>query len=335
MFNFANSNEPPNGRGGEWDAERLYDGEHPSVTLRAVCSRLRPKAHVIVFANEKGGVGKSTLAFHTAVALAHAGYKMLAIDLDRRQCSLDTAFVNRDATARSLQVDIPRARHIVLEKQSGALLSQEITRVGSQCDVIVIDVAGHDSAIARYAIAMADTLVTPVNSSAVDLDLMGKFSPVTKRLKKPGHFARMVNDLREERARLDLPALDWVVVKNRVRSTEVRQQAWVDNALGQLAPKIGIRLGGSFSERVAYRELFPFGLTHLDLRLIPGLGSARASAGEEIRALVADLALPEPGGEGQASQQPKSWVIREASRAYGASLQAHMHPKAAALEQAG
>ncbi|MBO9499279.1 MAG: AAA family ATPase [Novosphingobium sp.] len=335
MLNYANFNEPPAGRSADWDGERAFDGEHPSVTLRAVCSRPRPKAHVIVFANEKGGVGKSTLAFHTAVALAHAGYKLLAIDLDRRQRSLDTAFVNRDATARSLQVNLPRSRHIVLEKQSGALLSQEITRLGTQCDVIVIDVAGHDSAIARYAMAMADTLVTPVNSSAVDLDLMGKFSPVTKRFKKPGHFAQMVNALRAERARLGLPSLDWVVVKNRVRSTEVRQQAWVDNALAQLAPKIDVRLGASLSERVAYRELFPFGLTHLDLRLIPGLASARPSASAEVRALVADLALPEPGSGVGSNEAPKSWVIRESSRAYGASLQQHMHPKSAALEKAG
>lgn len=327
MLDHANSNEPSAG----WATERDYDGEHPAVTLRAVCSRPRPRAHVIVFANEKGGVGKSTLAFHTAVALAHAGYKVLAIDLDRRQCSLETAFGNRDATARSLQVALPRPHHIVLHKPSGAMLNQEINRVGTQCDIVLIDVAGHDSAIARYAIAMADTLVTPVNSSAVDLDLMGKFSPVTRRLKKPGHFAMLVNDLRGERARLGLPQLDWVVVKNRVRSTELRQQAWVDNALRQLAPKIGIRLGAGFSERVAYRELFPFGLTHLDLRLIPGLGPSRPSAGNEILGLVADLALPQPGNLTQAGNAPKSWVNRKSSHAYGASLHAHMHKQSATL----
>ena len=336
MLDYANSNEQSPPQAGAVEADRAYDGEHPSVTLRAVCSRPRPKAHVIVFANEKGGVGKSTLAFHCSIALAHSGYDVLAIDLDRRQRSLDTAFDNRDATARSLQVSLPRPRHIVLQKQSGALLSQEITRLGSNCDIILIDVAGHDSAIARYAMAMADTLVTPVNSSAVDLDLMGKFSPVTKRLKKPGHFALLVNDLRQERLRRGMPSLDWLVVKNRVRSTERRQQVWVDNALRQLSPSIGFRLGTGFRERVAYRELFPFGLTHLDLRHIPGLAKIQASTGDEILRLVTDLALPEfDHGAQSRNGTPKSRVSPESSRAYSDSLHAHMQPRPATLEKTG
>src|SRR5690606_4038430 len=49
---------------------RLRD-EHPSVVLRDLQSRRRPSAHIVTFANEKGGVGKSTFAFHCAVALAH------------------------------------------------------------------------------------------------------------------------------------------------------------------------------------------------------------------------------------------------------------------------
>ncbi len=331
MLDHANSNEPG---ATSFDGERHFEGEHPSVTLRDVCSRPRPKSHVIVFANEKGGVGKSTLAFHCSIALGHAGYKVLAIDLDRRQRSLDTVLDNRDATARSLQVDLPRPRHMVLQRQSGSLLSQEITRIGSGCDIVVIDVAGHDSAVARYAIAMADTLVTPVNSSAVDLDLLGKFNPVTKRLRKPGHFAELIKDLRAERLRHGLPPLDWMVVKNRVRSSERRQQAWVDDALRQLAPSLDFRLGEGFRERVAYRELFAFGLTHLDLRHIPGLAKTQASTGEEILALIADLKLPQPGSaDGARDTALKPRLSPQSSRAYSKSLHAHMQPRAAQLEK--
>lgn len=311
------------------------EGEHPSVTLQHVCSRPRPNGHVIVFANEKGGVGKSTLAFHSCVALSHAGHNVLAIDLDRRQHSLDTALGNRDATAQSLQVNLPRPRHLVLHKQCGAQLSQEIARIGSDSSVIVIDVAGADSSVARYAMAMADTLVTPVNSSSVDIDLLGKFDPVTTRLKAPGHFAQLVCDLRHERLRRGMEPLDWIVMKNRVRSTERRQQERIDDALRQLAPSVGFRLGEGFRERVAYRELFAFGLTHLDLRHIPGLARMRASTGEEILGLVADLGVPVSKGEESCKGGKQPRILKKSSDAFSASLHAHMQPRPASLEQAG
>src|SRR5258708_15243031 len=43
----------------------------------------------------------------------------------------------------------------------------------SQADVIVIDTPGRDDPVARAAILRADTLVTPMNDSFVDLDLIG------------------------------------------------------------------------------------------------------------------------------------------------------------------
>jgi chromosome partitioning protein len=71
------------------------DGEHPRVVLADVANRPRGTAKVITVANEKGGVGKSTLAFHLAVALADIGHKVLAVDLDRRQQSLSRALIAR------------------------------------------------------------------------------------------------------------------------------------------------------------------------------------------------------------------------------------------------
>ncbi len=312
------------------------DGEHPSVTLQNVCSRPRPTGHVIVFANEKGGVGKSTLAFHASVALCGAGAKVAVIDLDRRQQSLGRALENRETTARCLQVDLPSPQHLILQQQNGAQLSQEVARIGWECDFVVIDVAGHDSAVARYAIAMADTLVTPVNSSFVDLDLLGKFDPVTGRLKETGHFARLVDDLRNERLRLGMIPPDWIVMKNRVRTAEKRQQIRIDAALRHLAPKAGFRISQGLSERVVYRELFPFGLTHLDLKRIPGLAKMQARTEEEVSRLIADLALPSTSADpANVKATPKAKVGRVLAEAFSASLHAHIHPEEAVLEGTG
>ncbi len=269
----------------------VMDGEHPDVVVADVARRTRPASRIMVVANEKGGVGKSTIAFHLAVAMADAGLSVIALDLDRRQQTLATVLRNREGTARRLGVDLPMPRHLVLHVQSGALLCQEINRVGWGSDVVVIDVAGFDSAIARRAIALADTLVTPVNSSFVDLDLLGKFNPNSLELVAEGCFSVAVNEIRQARKRAGQPDIDWVVVQNRMRRNAGRNQDRIEQALADLAPRLGFRLSGGLSERVAYRDLFLLGLSHLDLRRIPAMARSKSDANREILTLLTDLTV--------------------------------------------
>ncbi len=267
------------------------EGEHPDVVVADVLNRVRCNAKVITVANEKGGVGKSTLAFHLAVALADCGHKVLAVDLDRRQQTLTRALTSRDGTARRLGVRLPLPRHVLLHQQSGAMLCQEIARSGWDCDYVVIDGPGYDHGIARRAIALADLLITPVNCSFVDLDLLARFDAANRRYQGPGCFASAVAELRVARAKAGLPGLDWLVLQNRKRRDMSHNQTSVDNALRRTASKLDLRLGQGLSERVAYRELFPLGLTHLDLHRIPTLPRTRGAANSEIMALLDDLRL--------------------------------------------
>lgn len=273
--------------------ERVRD-EHPAVIMRELDARRRPQGHVITFANEKGGVGKSTLAFHCAVTLAHRGMNVLVVDCDRRQQSLDRFLEARDGTARALKVALPRPSHVVLDKQSGAVLAQEIERLGRGCDFVMIDLAGQDSPTARRAIALADTVVTPVNCSPTDLDALGRINPVTRRFRQAGPFAEIVAALRAERMARGQPGFDWVVAKNRVRNCEHRLIAAVDANLATMARHLGFRAIEGLTERIAYRELLAFGLTQLDLRLIPDLGAPRSTNLRELRAMVDGLHLPCP-----------------------------------------
>lgn len=197
----------------------------------------------------------------------------------------------RDGTARRLNIDLPRPHHQVLHIHSGAMLCQEISRIGWKSDVIVIDVAGADSAIARRAIAIADTLITPVNSSFVDLDLLGKFHPTSLKMVAQGCFAMTVNEIRSARTRRGMPDLDWVVAQNRVRRGASQNQSRIEAALLELAPQIGFRLVEGLAERVAYRELFLLGLTHLDLRRIPEFARAKTDANREILGFLTELAV--------------------------------------------
>jgi chromosome partitioning protein len=171
-------------------------------------------------------------------------------------------------------------------------MSQEIARIGSHCSHIIIDVAGGDSPIARRAIAMADTLVTPINSSFADLDLLGQFDPTSMALRRLGHFALVVSALRDSREARGMPLSDWIVMPNRTRRTGSNNDVRLAEALKYLSVKLGFRVGQGLGERVAYRELFLFGLTHLDLKLIPKLARIKANAREEIEQLIADLRLP-------------------------------------------
>jgi chromosome partitioning protein len=262
--------------------EPTYEGEHPRVVVGDIAHRARPKARIITVANEKGGAGKSTVAFHLCVALADAGRNVLAIDLDRRQQTLSHALTSREGTARRLGTALPMPRHLVLGHDSGSVLMQEMARVGQSCDTIVIDAPGYDSPIARRAIALADTLVTPVNGSFADVDLLGRFNPVTMKYTGPGCFAEMVEGIRQARFELRQPALDWRVVLNRVRRGTSRSQTNVECALAQLEEKIGFRLVHGLADRVAYRELLLLGLTHLDLRRIPQLPRTHSIARDEI-----------------------------------------------------
>ena len=267
--------------------------EHPSVVMRDLVGRRRPNAHVITFANEKGGVGKSTLAFHCALALAHAGKRVLAIDCDRRQQTLHRLLEARDGTVRALKTSLPRPRHLVLDKQSGAQLMQEIERAGGGCDFVLIDLAGHDSPTARRAVALADTVVSPVNCSPADMAALGGINPVTRRLRQAGPFAEVVIGLRAERVARGLEPFDWVVAKNRVRHCEQRLIASADRDLETMARHLGFRLIAGLTERLAYRELLTFGLSHLDLKLIPGLGKPQTTHARELRHLIEGLQLPE------------------------------------------
>jgi chromosome partitioning protein len=266
-------------------------GDQTLVLSRALNAQAESDARIITFANEKGGVGKSTIAFHCCMALCSAGHKVAVVDLDYRQQSMARALENREGTARRLGLALPSPKYVALTHASGAALSQEIARIGWEADYVLIDAAGHDSPIARHAIAMADTLVTPVNNSFVDIDLLGQFDATTMKLKRLGSFARLVHELREVRDHRGKPPFDWVVLQNRMRRLGSNNEHRIADALQGLASKAGFRLIAGLGERVAFRELFLLGLTVLDLKYIPELARAQPAAKLEITNMIDALRL--------------------------------------------
>ncbi len=251
-----------------------------------------PNAHLITFANEKGGSGKSTTSVHVAVALAVAGKRVAAIDLDTRQRTLARYLENRSATAKRTGLPLAVPTFETFDPAKGHLLDDLINGFAGDHDVIVIDTPGRDDEHARAAIVRADTLVTPINDSFVDLDLIGQVDPETFRISRPSFYAELVWEARKARGRIDGGTVDWVLLRNRLQHLEARNMRRVADAMQDLSKRVGFRVISGLSERVIYRELFPKGLTLLDMKAIGSdAGIGHVAARQELREMISGLAL--------------------------------------------
>ena len=267
----------------------------------------RQSAHVVVLGNEKGGSGKSTTALHIAVALLKAGQRVATIDLDSRQKSFTHYIDNRRAWSEraGVKLDIPahycvaRAEGNSLEAneaQEFANFSQVIGAIEHSHDVVVVDTPGSDTYLMRLAHSMADTLVTPLNDSFVDFDVLGTLDPVNFTVTGESHYAEMVRESRRQRRLVDGKLTDWIVVRNRLSSLGSRNRKMVGDGLIELSKRMGFRSVEGIAERVVYREFFPRGLTAFDDLDEATLGTrpslSHLTAREEVVALLNALRLP-------------------------------------------
>ncbi|GKY89352.1 division plane positioning ATPase MipZ [Sinisalibacter aestuarii] len=263
-------------------------------------------AHIIVVGNEKGGAGKSTVSMHVATALSRMGHRVGVLDLDLRQKSFARYMANRRATMERHGLDLPTPKYRDLpEIEKSALtpgenvydrrLSQAVAGLEVDSDFIVIDCPGSHTRLSQVAHTLADTLVTPLNDSFVDFDLLAHIDGETGKILGPSVYSEMVWNARQLRAQAGLAPIDWVVVRNRLGAQAMINKEKMGHALDELAKRIGFRTAPGFNERVIFRELFPRGLTLLDLRDVGVLGQMNISnvaARQELRDLVKALKLP-------------------------------------------
>ncbi|MGE5503596.1 MAG: division plane positioning ATPase MipZ [Actinomycetota bacterium] len=264
------------------------------------------RSHVVVIGNEKGGSGKTTVAMHLAVGLLRMGFRVGCIDLDHRQQSLGRYLANRLGWVERTGVAVPMPKVGIVRPSDHdlksealaaetAMLDGALAELDETCDFIVVDCPGSDVALARHAHTHADTLITPINDSLLDLDLLGQLDPITWDLKRAGVYADLVWDLRRERRRRHRSGIDWVVTRSRLSALSDRNKLKMADLLPRLQRVLGFRLAEGFGERVIYRYLFLWGLTVLDLAQA-GIGmemtKSHQAAREEVLSLLANLWLP-------------------------------------------
>ncbi len=249
--------------------------------------------HVIVLGNEKGGSGKSTTAVHVAMALLSSGLGVRLIDCDHRQKTSSRYFENRLGWSGRHDLGLRAPEVALLDGEDVAGLDSALDSApAGGVDVVVIDTPGRDSAVGRAAIARADTLITPINDSFIDFDLLGQVDADDFHVTKPSFYAELVWKARQQRARADGGTVDWVVLRNRLSMLEARNRRHVGAALAELSKRVGFRVVPGLSERVVYRELFPKGLTLLDTGHLSSTSMSHVAARAELRELVAALQLP-------------------------------------------
>ncbi len=267
------------------------------------------RPHVIALGNAKGGTGKSTLAVHLAVALLKFGFKTGAIDLDGGQGTLTRYFENRAATAVDEGRDLPLPRHrrvkdsqannrSIADAEETARLRDAFAEL-ADCDYVVVDTPGSQSYLARLGQFNADTLITPINDSFLDLDVLAKIDRRRREVLAPSAYCHTVCELRDRMRAERRDDVDWIVLRNRLAHISTRNSRDIAQLLKLLSRRIGFRLGHGLSERIVFRELFDQGLTLLDLAedgRAPRNNQSHARACREIYDLVRDIGIA-PKGE--------------------------------------
>jgi chromosome partitioning protein len=265
----------------------------------------KKKCHVIVTGNEKGGSGKTTTTMHLIVALLRLGFKVGTIDIDSRQRTLSRYIENRKATTRKRNVKLPQPENLVIQKSPFNLVNEAeddernrfmagMNQLMQQNDFVIVDSPGNDTFMSRLAHSYADIVITPINDSFVDLDVLATVDGSTLKIIRPSIYSEMVWEQKLQRAKRDGGSIDWIVMRNRLSNIDARNKRFMNKVLDELSRRIGFRVAPGFSERVIYRELFLQGLTVLDVMDVTegvNVSMSHVAARQEVRDLLKMLQL--------------------------------------------
>ncbi|MEM7616949.1 MAG: division plane positioning ATPase MipZ [Pseudomonadota bacterium] len=267
------------------------------------------KHHVIVVGNEKGGAGKTTATMHLIASLLKFGFKVGSIDLDSRQQSVSRYIDNRRETIAKTGLKVPLPSHAIVKKSpfndKDDIIKDEqerfdkcINTLSINNDFIVIDTPGSDTNLSRYAHSYANHIITPINDSFVDLDVLAHIDSETLTIERPGVYSEMIWEQKIARAKRnngEESPIEWIVMRNRLSNIDANNKRRMAEALKKLSRRVGFRSIDGFSERVIFRELFLSGLTLVDImdkKTNFTVKMSHIAARQELRELLKELRIP-------------------------------------------
>ncbi len=268
------------------------------------------RAISITIGNQKGGTGKSTTAVHLAVGLMSRGYRVGCIDLDGDQGTFSHYLENRRAFAQKAELDVPlpvchrvepsRAQDQETAESEDRSRLNDALETFADLDYLIIDTPGNKGRLSRLGHANADVLVTPLNDSFLDIDVLAEIDLDERQVLAPSAYSQMVMKQNRQRIEHGRQPIDWVVMRNRLAQLDTRNSRDMRRLLGRLSERMGFELLPGLSERMIFRELFYKGLTLFDLPEQPNEARSNASrwnARHEIGRLVDAVATRCPADQ--------------------------------------
>lgn len=282
------------------NSQSRYSSNHPLSSFAA--GSHAGECKIIVLGNEKGGSGKSTTAMHVAIALRRLGKRVGTIDLDARQGTLTRYLANRFSYIAKHHIDLPGPDHMAIDKsrreddeqrrfEEAGFLDMALHELKQIADYIVIDTPGSDTYLNRLAHKQADILITPINDSFIDLDVLARIDPDTHNIDSPSFYTNMVMELQSRRKRAGKQPIDWIVMRNRLSHLDANNKRIIADLLEKLSSEFGFRSAAGFGERVIFRELFLNGLTLMDMKDSgrDKMTMSELAARQEVRNLICAL----------------------------------------------
>jgi chromosome partitioning protein len=204
---------------------------------------------VLAILNQKGGVGKTTLATSIAAALSQLGKRVLLIDADQQGSALDWRAARGEAEAAFTVVGIPKDT-----------IHREIGGLSKDYDWVVIDGPPRVSTVAKSAIAASDIVVIPVQPSPYDV-----------------WAAKEIVDLITEVRVLKEDLIAVFAVNRKIVGTAIGRD--VAQALAEYPIAV---LSSAVCQRVGFAESAGSGKTVLET-------DPKGAAAEEVRGLVSEI----------------------------------------------
>lgn len=271
----------------------MYEAQHKGATGK--------RARCIVVGNEKGGSGKSTTVINLVFGLMDIGHNVVCVDLDFRQRTLSRFLECRTAYAEATNQELampdqrrfsPSALGTVATARGAELSRFDAFMKGMQgnADYIIIDTPGNDTVLGAHAHSHAEVLITPINDSFIDLDVIARLAPLNLEVTGPGHYTESVWEQRALRQARDKTDTAWIVLRNRLGALESNNKRSMDTVMRELVERFHFNALPGFGERVIFRELFLKGLTLFDVKASGGSSRrtmSHVAAKHEVRNLLA------------------------------------------------
>ena len=182
---------------------------------------------LLLLANEKGGVGKTTIAVNIAAMCVLAGKEVLLIDTDRQESASAWAGVRHESG------HVPAVTCLAKTGKVG----YDLVKLKDKFDVIVVDAGGRDSIEMRQAMAVCDLALIPIKPAQFDVWSLSRMS-------------QLVDDIKEQTG---APVNARAFINGASSNPSVRETAEVKEALKDYVEQFPT-LESVITERIVFRK---------------------------------------------------------------------------------